>query len=137
SEGRKKIYVSNDGSDSNDGLSELHPIKTWSKAISKLADNEEILFKGGDTFDVKVAMNIYKGNVVVGSYGGGKALLKYSGPRDFSTMIYMGGQTSGENTVENLVFDSIYTDSRKAGLPQAVGVGRGADPVLNCEFRFH
>ncbi|MEO6437268.1 MAG: PKD domain-containing protein, partial [Tepidisphaeraceae bacterium] len=75
SEGRKKIYVSNDGSDSNDGLSESRSIKSFSKAISKLGDNVEILFKGGQTFDVKQTMNVHSRNVVVGSYGSGKGVL--------------------------------------------------------------
>ena len=59
---------------------------------------------------------------MVGSYGGGKATLKYSGPRDYSNMIYLGGQSAGEATVQDLIFDSIYTDKSKAGLPQAVQV---------------
>src|SRR5262249_30052551 len=49
--GRKKIYVSAAGSDSNDGLSEAKPLKTFAKANSKVADNTEILFRGGDTFN--------------------------------------------------------------------------------------
>jgi PKD repeat protein len=133
--GRKKIYVSNDGSDSNDGLSPSSPIKTWSKAVSKLADNEEILFNGGDTFDVKTSMNIYKDNVVVGSYGSGKATLKYSGPNDWSMMIWFGGGST-ERTVQNLIFDSIYTGSSKDGLPQGIGTGGRGDTIRNNEFRY-
>ena len=135
SEGRKKIYVSTSGSDTNDGLSELRPLRTFAKAVGKLASNEEILFKGGETFDVKISMNIWSDNVVIGSYGTGKAILKYSGPRDYSNMIYLGGQGGSEATVENLIFDSIYTGSDKRGLPQAIGTGGRGDTIINCEFR--
>src|SRR5205814_8425344 len=101
SEGRKKIYVSTSGSDSNDGLADTRPLRSFAKAISKLVSNEEILFKGGETFDVKNSMNIWSDNVVIGSYGTGKAILKYSGPRDYSNMVYLGGQGGSEATVEN------------------------------------
>lgn len=136
-ENRKKVYVSNDGSDSNDGLSESRPIKTFAKAVSKLNDNVEILFKSGDTFDVKEDMRIYDTNVVIGSYGGGggKATLKYTGPRDYSNMIYLGGNGGSQRTIENLVFDSTFAGSEKDGVVQAVGAGGVGDTVMNNEFR--
>ncbi|MEA2709745.1 MAG: hypothetical protein QOF78_2346 [Phycisphaerales bacterium] len=132
--GRKKIYVSTTGSDSNDGLSEAKPIKTFDKARSKVADNVEILFKGGSTFEVKSGMSVYRRNVVLGSYGTGKATLKYTGGLDYDSMIWLGGG-GGETTVQNLVFDSIYTGISKAGLPQAVGINGTGNTIINNEFR--
>ena len=44
--------------------------------MSKLGDNTEILFRAGDTFDVKSSMNIYANNIVVGSYGSGRATIQ-------------------------------------------------------------
>lgn len=134
SEGRKKIYVSTSGSDSNDGLTEAKPIRSWDKARTKVGDNVEILFKAGQTFEVKSGINVYARNFVAGSYGTGKATLKYTGPRDFTTMLYLGGG-SGEQTVENLIFDSMYTDSSKEGLPHGVGVGGTGNTVVNNDFR--
>jgi hypothetical protein len=133
---RKKIFVSSAGNDSNDGLSESRPIKTWAKAITKVNDDVEILFRGGDTFDVKTTMTIYKNNMVLGSYGSGRATLKYSGERNYTSMVWLGGQGGGSRTVENLIFDSIYTANEgKTGLPQALGIAGKGDTVINCEFR--
>ncbi len=133
--GRKVYYVSNDGSDSNAGTSASTPLKTFAKAISKLADNTEILFNGGDTFDVQQSMTIYHNNVIIGSYGSGKATLKYSGDLNYTNLIYLGGQGHGEDTVENLTFDSIYsTATIKDGMPQGVGAAGTGDAVLNSQF---
>jgi len=79
-------------------------------------------------------MTIYHNNVVIGSYGSGRATLKYSGNVDFTNMIYLGGQGHGENTVENLIFDSTYGGTTEDHLPQAVGVGGKGDAVLGCQF---
>src|SRR5207237_9756677 len=70
-ENRKVIYVSNNGSDTNNGLSPTAAVKTWDKARSLVADNTEILFERGGTYDVKSTMQIAKTNVVIGSYGTG------------------------------------------------------------------
>jgi hypothetical protein len=132
-EGRKKIYVSNDGSDSNDGLSTSKPLKTFAKARTKLGDNVEILFNGGDSFDVTDGLNIYRRNVVVGSYGSGKATLKWVGGLDYNTVFWLGGQGGGEVTIENLIFDSKYTDDER--MPQAVGVAGDDNTIIKNEFR--
>ena len=134
SAGRKKIYVSTSGNDANDGLTEAKPIKSWDKARTKVGDNVELLFKAGQTFELKTGINIYARNFVAGSYGGGKATLKYAGPRDFGTIFWLGGGT-GEQTIQNLVFDSIYSDATKDGLPQAIGVNGTGNTIINNEFR--
>src|SRR5262249_5509379 len=108
--------------DSNSGTSASSPLKTWSKAKSKVGDNVEILFNGGDTFTLSDSMTIYHKNVVIGSYGSGQAILKYTGALNYTNMIYLGGQGSGEATVENLTFDSDIGGDTKDGMPQGVGV---------------
>jgi hypothetical protein len=133
SAGRKRVYVSSvSGNDANDGLTEAKPIKTWDKARSKVADNVELVFKGGETFEVKSAINVYARNFVMGSYGIGKALLKYTGPVDYGKIVWMGGS---EQTIRNLIFDSVYTGVTKNGLPQAVGIGGVGKAVIGNEFR--
>lgn len=133
SAGRKVYYVSNDGSDTNDGLSTSKPLKTFGKAVSKANDNVEILFKGDDTFETSKGMNTYDTNIVIGSYGTGRATIKYTGPRDYTSVFYLGGG-AGEATIRDLTFDSIYSTSDASGLPQAIGIGGRGDTVLNCEF---
>lgn len=47
----QSVYVSQSGSDSNDGLSEAHPVKTLAKAYSLLhAGNKALLLKRGDVW---------------------------------------------------------------------------------------
>ena len=65
-------YVSNSGSDSNDGLSESTPFKTMDY-VTKLMynktipDGSTILFKDGDTF--RGRLNLWASDILVGSYG--------------------------------------------------------------------
>lgn len=80
----KIIYVSNDGDDSNDGLSESNPIKTLDKVNEMFKDDlipesSAVLFRDGDTFKGRIVVK--KDNIVLGSYGDikkGKPLLTRS-----------------------------------------------------------
>ena len=132
--GRKRIYVSTAGNDANDGLTEAKPIKSWDKARTKFGDNVEMLFKGGETFEAKSAINVYGKNVVIGSYGTGKAILKYTGPVDYGKILWIAA-SNGEQTVKNLIFDSIYLGVTKDGLPQGIGVGGVGSTIIGNEFR--
>ena len=60
---RKVIYVSNDGSDSNSGLSPQSAVKTFNKAMSMINDDTEVLFNRGDKFDVTKGGTIDNSNV--------------------------------------------------------------------------
>ena len=66
----KIYYVSENGNDENDGLSEETPIKTLAKAsVLELHPGDAVLFKRGDTFRGRLASQ--KG-VIYSAYGEGK-----------------------------------------------------------------
>ena len=65
-------YVSNDGDDNNNGLSESSPIKTLDKlqqmfSDELIPDHSTILFRDGDTFTGRVDVNA--NDILLGSYG--------------------------------------------------------------------
>ena len=87
----KIFYVSSDGNDSNDGLSEEKPLKTLSTVNYKMntgsiPNGSTILFRDGDTFTGSLILN--KDDILFGSYGDislGKPTLsrsEYDGKKD-------------------------------------------------------
>ncbi len=72
----RKIYVSNEGDDNNDGLSENKPIKTINKVNSlSLQAGDNILFKKGETFTGALSFTSLSGEdnnpITFASYGEG------------------------------------------------------------------
>ena len=68
----KIFYVSNDGSDSNDGLSEEKPLKTTGAVNQKMNNGSipsgsTILFRDGDEFRGFITM--FQDDIMLGSYG--------------------------------------------------------------------
>ena len=68
----KIFYLSNDGNDSNDGLSINTPWKTLSKlnqmmSAKTVKNGDAVLFRRGDTFRGSITMR--DNNVTLGSYG--------------------------------------------------------------------
>ena len=63
------IYVSNAGSDDNDGLSADSPIRTLEKLNQITLDGDTVLFKRGDMFRGRVIVN--KENLTFSAYGEG------------------------------------------------------------------
>ncbi|MBE6158705.1 MAG: hypothetical protein E7159_02650 [Firmicutes bacterium] len=87
----KIFYVSSDGNDSNDGLSEEKPLKTLSTVNYKMntgsiPNGSTILFRDGDTFTGTLILN--RDDILFGSYGDislGKPTLsrsEYDGKKD-------------------------------------------------------
>jgi hypothetical protein len=80
----KVFYVSNDGSDSNDGLSEEKPLKTTGAVNQKMNNGSipsgsTILFRDGDEF--KGFITMFQDDIMLGSYGDiskGKPILNKS-----------------------------------------------------------
>ena len=66
-------YVSNMGSDANDGLTESTPWQTANFAFSQLSPNERILFRRGETFtSVNGVINNQSGGaMIIDAYGAG------------------------------------------------------------------
>jgi hypothetical protein len=108
---RRQIYVSAwSGNDANDGAFD-RPVRTFDRARNMLADNVEILFKGGETFTMGTAMYVTgRKNVLVGSYGGSRAILKYDGPLNLGSSIFTTGSGSDGVTFQDMVLDSRYPE---------------------------
>ena len=129
---RRVIYVSNSGSDSNAGTWDK-PIKSFDKASSMVAgqSNVEVLFRAGETFDVRSSMIISGRDTLIGSYGSGsKPVLKWYGNGDRNTII-RSNPSSSNLTVQGLTFDSEYTSTNgePKGLPFGVKLD-GKDAVI-------
>jgi hypothetical protein len=57
----RKIYVSDDGNDKNDGLGEKTPIRSWQRFLQLSEGNEEIIIMGGaDTGKMRLIAEIDK-----------------------------------------------------------------------------
>ncbi len=81
----KTIYVSNDGDDANDGLTEDTPIKSIDRLNQmNILAGTEVLFRKGDTFVGQVMINSVLGTtdnpVVFGNYGTSSANPKIQAP---------------------------------------------------------
>lgn len=122
---RNAIYVSASGSDNSNGSSTGSAVKTAARAfaLAKGKSNIDILFDGGDTFTVSDGLLIGGSNIRVGSYGGGKATLKWNGPRNGDAILTIVRGSVG-CIVENLNIDTIYPgpDPDRSGIPVGVDV---------------
>jgi hypothetical protein len=135
--GRTAIYVSNSGSDSSSGGSTGSPVKTAARAfaLARGKSNVDILFDGGDTFGVSDGQLIGGSNIRVGSYGSGKATLKWTGPRNGDAILTIVRGSVG-CIVENLNIDTIYPgpDSDRSGIPVGVDVIGEQSVIRNLTF---
>jgi hypothetical protein len=134
---RRLIYVSGAGSDSGDGSSS-RPYRTFGKAASVVSDNEEILFRDGDTFTTGSSMSLTgRHNVVVGAYGSGnKPVIRYTGGLTVGSTIFLTGSGSDNITIKDLTLDSIYSStSSYSGVPMGIGIGGTNTTVRNVQFQ--
>ncbi|MBC7785677.1 MAG: PKD domain-containing protein [Burkholderiales bacterium] len=132
---RQVIYVSEDGNDSNDGRSELSPIRSFAKAASLVDDNTEILFHRGDRFDVTDGMWINGTNIVIGAYGAGeRPTLMWTGDRD-NQAFFNTRDTAKNVTIEDLSIDTRFNkDTNDDGTPLACSVDGTNITVRRNEF---
>lgn len=107
---RRVIYVSNDGNDSNSGLSASKPIRTFARAAAMVADDTEILFERGDTFTLTKGMSISGGsNVVIGAYGtGDRPVLKYVGASSSTVQDIVSTHEAQDVLIRDLTFDTRF-----------------------------
>jgi hypothetical protein len=127
--GRKKIYVSSSGSDSNSGTSESAPIKSFARVANlvNFMDNVEILFNRGDTFNVSSSVVLHGRNVLVGAYGSGdRPQLYYTEDQDHPVYFATWGNDS---TIQDLTFNDPYRKA-SAVVPHAKNA-----VIRNCVFQ--
>lgn len=76
----KTYYISNNGNDSNDGLSPATPWKTLAQAITKISGGDSVLLRKGDIFREKADFTTAGlTGLYIGSYGTADALPVISG----------------------------------------------------------
>ncbi|MDB5328531.1 MAG: hypothetical protein JWM57_4100, partial [Phycisphaerales bacterium] len=134
---RSTIFVSNSGSDGNSGTSAGSAVTTAARAfaLAKGKSNVDILFSGGSTFSVSKGLLIGGSNIRVGSYGNGKATLKWTGPRNGNAILTIVRGSVG-CIVENLNFDDIYPgpSADRSGIPVGVDVIGAQNTLRNLTF---
>lgn len=112
-------YVSNDGSDSNDGLSEANSWATANFALSNLGADTRILFRRGDTFEgiEQRIRNLNEGVKRLGAYGTGadpilsnalgRTVLDIDNSTDIAAMdlhLFVNSSTDGSSNNSNRGF---------------------------------
>lgn len=133
---RRTIYVSADGSDTNNGLSTSSPVRSVAKASSLLTDNTRVVFRRGDRFDVgDKFLDINDRNVFIGAYGTGNdpVLRKVSGGH----MIVSVWVSARDTVIKGITFDSIYTPVNNSAphiQANAVYAGGVNATVRDCTF---
>jgi hypothetical protein len=134
---RTTIYVSQNGSDSNNGLSPNAPIKTIDHLDQIMNSNERVLFQDGGTYYESahgIELNGLQ-HMYVGSYGSGAApIIMYNGPTGNFTMVFTDA-TSQSIAVNGLTFDSIYPNNMDTqGLPAGFAPSGSGMSILNNKF---
>lgn len=131
---RRVIYVSNDGSDSNSGVSPNRALRSFDKAISMASSDTEILFNRGDRFTTERGGRVSGRNVVIGAYGAGaRPLVRYTGPAGYHKIISVTG-TAWDVSISGLAFDMKFTDMEKKNRPDAIGANGVNLTVRDNEF---
>ena len=122
---RRFIYVSNSGSDFNDGSTSSKPVKSWSKAASLLKtykNDVEVLFNRGDSWTATESLIASGSNIRIGAYGSGAApKVIWAGSKNRNSSIRTD-PTARFVTIEGLAFDSIWnsTNGDQTGMPIAI-----------------
>ena len=93
--GGKGIYVSNDGSDSNDG-SKAKPFATINKAVSVSKSGDVIYLNRGDLWRENITS---KEGVSFGAYGSGNKPTVYGSPRNFAESTWRETETENVYSV--------------------------------------
>ncbi|WP_027394578.1 T9SS type A sorting domain-containing protein [Aquimarina latercula] len=111
-------YVSEDGDNSNDGVTAETAWETAEHALQQLNSNEQILFRRGDTFDTngENIEELQNGPIIIGAYGSGNSPVLTSNTEEVLQLI---------NSSDIRIMDLHL-------IPQGTGpFGAGAITVLN------
>ncbi len=85
-------YVSNAGSNGNDGLSTGAPFETFAYAMTFLADDVRILFNRGDTWTVSANISVDADPWIIGAYGtGNRPIFNHTAGGNLWTLRGAGG----------------------------------------------
>jgi PKD domain len=107
---RNTIYVSANGSDSNNGSSPNSAIQSIDRLNQLLNSNTRVLFEDGGTYNMDNGMQLQNlQHVYIGSYGSGAQPILMCQNTNVVSMIGLNASSQGI-VVQGLTFDSIYTN---------------------------
>lgn len=122
---RKVVYVSNQGSDDNDGTVQ-RPMKNLQTVGSRFDQDVRILLKRGETFEVSRTFLYPRQRVQISAYGDPNLplpVIRYVGEKPAEALIRCSDQTVGL-VVEQVAFDSgVGNDPNTRFLPHCIVAG--------------
>jgi hypothetical protein len=127
----RMVFVSSQGNDSNDGLSQVTPVRTIARGKSLIRHGypDWLLFRRGDVWDAPIGAWVASGRsaaepIVIGSYGPGatRPLFRTGGA---SGITFTGGG-SAPPTMDHVAVVGLefYADARDPASPTYVGPGQ-------------
>jgi len=130
---RRSIYISCAGDDSNRGQSPDHAIRSPSRLRRLLSNETKILFRRGDTFSVSEPIMLSHSGVQLTAYGqGASPLLNWTGPCNSGATMIPCAQTSHDNVIENLTFDT--ASPANDHVVSIIGAAGTNLSIRNCTF---
>lgn len=129
---RSTIYVSPAGNDANAGTSASAPIQTFGRAAQLLANDRQILFQRGGTYNTSSGMYISHQNLIIGAYGAGEPpVINYTSGTNYAKIIDFDSDAM-DIIIENIRFDSNFAPNNmivRALQPHGTNI-----TVRNCFF---
>ena len=106
---RKTIYVSANGSDSNNGSSASQAIQSIARLNQLITSNTRVLFQDGGTYSMKSSIDLSGlQHVYLGTYGSGAAPILMATGGNVGSLISLSTSSEGI-VVQGLTFDSTST----------------------------
>ena len=106
---RRQIFVSGNGNDANDGANSGKAVKSVGRALELLeaaGNHAALLFRGGQSFDLAQSIRVNHNDVVVRSYGGGRATLRWTGEPGQNPRMVFNDSGTRLLTVRDLNFET-------------------------------
>jgi PKD domain len=131
---RKTIYVSANGSDSNNGSSASQAIQSIARLNQLITSNTRVLFQDGATYSMKSGIDLAGlQHVYIGTYGSGAAPILMATGGNVGSLIGLSSSSEGI-VVQGLTFDSTST-SDDGTAPDACDVaGNGIAFISNTFY---
>jgi len=133
---RRRIYVSGEGHDANDGSAETTAVRSLTRAFFLVRDNTTLLFRRGDTFDYSTGAVIKQRNIVLSAFGESNLpppTLRVVKPDVWEAL--RTTETSSDILIENLAFDSAFPeDFELKGAARALSASGLNIAMVDCVF---
>lgn len=132
----RSIYISPNGSDSNNGSTPGTAIQSISDLNQILTSNTMVYFEAGGTYDTTSGININGySNVELSSYGSGaQPVIMYNGAETWGALVAVQANSNGI-VINGLTFNEIYSNvDDSIEMPSAISLTGNAITVTNNTF---